>query len=195
MLRQRKPMNRGKGFQRKQVDAPAPARSEAACGSPDDAGPIEHQQVAALRPLRHGTYASPDVRIRTLPKPEAHRNPHLLAMARGRPCLFRVPGVCCFDDSTSVACHSNLLIHGKAKSRKADDCYVATGCFTCHVWLDQGPADGTTKELAFMSAHLAQVCEWRAIAGSATADPKDRLAAQWALDHLNATPVGQLETP
>lgn len=42
-----------------------------------------------------------------------------------------------------------------------------------------------------MSAHLAQVCEWRAIAGSAAANPKDRAAAQWALDHLNASPVGE----
>ena len=51
------------------------------------------------------------------------------------------------------------------------------------------------EELAFMRAHLAQVCEWRAIASSTAADARDRAAAQWALDHLNATPVGGLESP
>ncbi|MBB1599500.1 DUF1364 domain-containing protein [Variovorax sp. UMC13] len=128
----------------------------------------------------------------SLPKPEAHRNPYLLAMARGKPCLFRLPGICNFDPATTVACHSNLGAHGKAGARKADDEYSAWGCFNCHRWLDQGSADGTRKQLAFMSAHLAQVCEWRAIAGSAAADPKDRTAAQWALDHLNASPLGEL---
>lgn len=128
-------------------------------------------------------------------KTEAHRNRHLLDMARGKPCLFRLPGICNFDPATTVACHSNLGFHGKAGARKADDEYTAWGCFACHSWLDQGKADGVTKELVFMSAHLAQVCEWRAIAGSATADPKDRAAAQWALDHLNASPLGALESP
>jgi|GEM_PF-784043 len=193
MLRQRKPMNRGKGFQRKQVAARPAAGIEAACGLQPDEEPIDHHQVATLKPLRGGTYASPDVRIRISPKPEAHRNPHLLAMARGKPCLFRIPGgVCNFDRETTVAAHSNWAMHGKGGARKANDEYSAWCCSSCHSWLDQGKADKGTKELAFMAAHLAQVCEWRAIAGSASAPIADRLAAQWALDHLNATPVGAL---
>lgn len=138
---------------------------------------------------QRGTYVAPGLAI-AVPKPEAHRNAHLLSMARGRPCLFRIPGVCNFDPATSVACHSNLGVHGKAGARKADDEYSAWGCCACHTWLDTRQGDPTACELAFMSAHLAQVCEWRAIAGSAAANPKDRAAARWALDHLNASPVG-----
>jgi len=188
-LTNRKPMARGKGFKRMQVAGSAPRRSEAPCGVPTDSPLLEHHQVAALKPLRRGTYAVMGNLI-SAPKTEAHRNPHLLSMARGRPCLFRIPGVCNFDPETTVACHSNLSIHGKAGARKADDEYSAWGCFTCHSHIDQGKGDATAKELAFMGAHLAQVCEWRAIAASAGADPKDIAAARWALDHLNATPHG-----
>lgn len=125
-------------------------------------------------------------------KSAPHRNPHLLAMARGKPCLFRIPdGVCNFNPETTVAAHSNWAVHGKSGARKADDQYSAWCCSSCHSWVDQGDADKATKEIAFMAAHLAQVCEWRAIAASAVADPHDRRAAQWALDHLNATPVGE----
>jgi len=127
----------------------------------------------------------------TICKTVAHRNPHLLSMARGRPCLFRIPGVCNFDPETTVACHSNSNAHGKAGARKADDEYSAWGCFACHSHIDQGKGDATVKELAFMDAHLAQVSEWQAIADSAAAHPKDRAAARWALDHLNASPVGE----
>jgi hypothetical protein len=163
-------MKRG-GFARK-VYTPAPA--------------------APLRRVeRSGVIARTSMEVAAMPKTEQHRNPHLLAMARGKPCLFRIPGVCNFDPATTVACHSNLGVHGKAGARKADDQYTAWGCFACHSWLDQGRADPLAKELAFMLAHLSQVAEWRAIAGSTAADPKDCAAAQWALDHLNATPVGK----
>lgn len=129
------------------------------------------------------------------PKPEAHRNPHLLSMARGRYCLLRVPGVCIGGTETTVACHSNLSIHGKAGARKANDEFHVPGCFACHRWLDQGPADGVLKAMTFMQAHLEQVSFWRALAADTTQlPPKDRTAAQWALDHLNASPVGQGET-
>lgn len=143
---------------------------------------------------RRGTYkVSPFQTEKADPKPEAHRNAYLLSMARGKPCLFRLPGICNFDPETTVACHSNQAAHGKGGARKADDEYTAWGCFSCHSWLDQSQGYSEGKLLAFMVAHLAQVCEWRAIAGSTQADPKDRAAAQWALDHLNATPVGQGE--
>jgi hypothetical protein len=111
------------------------------------------------------------------------------------PCLVRLPGVCSFDPETTIAAHSNSSSHGKAGARKANDEYSVWCCFHCHSWLDQGRASAAAKELAFMRAHLTQVCEWRAIAGSTAADPRDRAAAQWALDHLNATPVGGLESP
>lgn len=193
-MKQRKPMSRGKGFQRKQVADRTPRGNEATCGFPADSGAFEHQQVAALKPLRRGTYAAPDI-VKPISKTEAHRNPHLLAMARGKPCLFRLPGICNFDPETTVACHSNLGIHGKGGARKADDEYSAWGCFACHAHIDQGGIDHSLAVLIFMEAHLAQVEEWRAIAGSRASEPRDRAAAHWALDHLGASPVGLLESP
>lgn len=124
------------------------------------------------------------------PKSAAQRNAHLRDMARGMPCLLRVPGVCNHDRSTVVCCHSNFSIHGKAKSRRADDQYSVWGCAACHHWLDRGPAAKAQKFSAFMAAHLAQVLEWRAIAFDTNSSPRDRGAALWALGLLNATPGG-----
>ncbi len=121
------------------------------------------------------------------PKSTAQRNAHLRDMARGMPCLLRVPGVCTQDRATVVCCHSNLSIHGKAGARKADDHYSVWGCAACHQWLDQGPAPRAQKAAAFMAAHLAQVLEWRAIAFDSRSQPRDRAAAEWALERLNAT--------
>lgn len=119
-------------------------------------------------------------------KPEPQRNPHLLSMARGRPCLLRAK-VCDFDTTTTVAAHSNLLAHGKGRGRKADDCYSVWACARCHAWLDSSyDAEFEEKEAAFMSALVAQVDEWKAISDSAAASPKDRAAAQWAIQRLQA---------
>jgi len=125
------------------------------------------------------------------PKTEPKRNPALLEMARGMQCLLRVPGVCVGGTESTVACHSNLSVHGKAGARKADDCYTVWGCAACHRWLDQGPAPAAEKEVAFMTGHLRQVGAWRGIAAF---DPflRDKNAAQWALDQLGATPVGDV---
>ncbi|RZJ02206.1 MAG: DUF1364 family protein [Haliea sp.] len=124
------------------------------------------------------------------PKPEAKRNQYLLAMARNQACLLKVPSVCNRDWSTTVAAHSNLLCHGKAKGRKADDQYHVHACAACHAWLDQGPAPAAEKESAFMRAHRWMVEIWRGIvAGFDPATPKEKAAALWALEQLNATPT------
>ena len=141
---------------------------------------------------RGGVLADCGTASNLVPKPEVHRNRHLLDMARGQYCLLRVGGVCIGGTETTVACHSNLSIHGKAGARKANDEYHAPGCFACHSWLDQGPAPAELKAVTFMAAHLEQVGIWRAIAADTSQPWKDRLAAQWALDHLNATPVGEI---
>lgn len=139
---------------------------------------------------RRGSYAAP-APAAAAPKTAQHRNSYLLSMARGRYCLLRVPGVCIGGTETTVACHSNLSIHGKAGARKANDEFHVPGCFACHRWLDQGPTDGVLKAMTFMRAHLEQVDYWRAVVGDTAQPPRDRAAAQWALDHLNATSVGQ----
>ena len=170
----RSSMPRGTGFARRTYIAPP-------------AAPLRRVE-------RPGVIARVSAAVISRPKTEPHRNQHLLTMARGRYCLLRVPGVCIGGTETTVACHSNLSIHGKAGARKANDEYHVPGCFACHRWLDQGSADGVLKAMTFMQAHLEQVGYWRALVGDLTQPPKDRAAAQWALDHLNATPVGQGET-
>ncbi|MES2634043.1 MAG: nuclease domain-containing protein [Pseudomonadota bacterium] len=130
-----------------------------------------------------GTRATP-------PRSIARRRPALLELARGQRCLLAIPGTCNGRRDTTVACHSNLSIHGKGGARKADDCYSVWGCMACHQWLDQGRADAVTKEMAFMLAHLEQVQEWRRIVTEQFRPNRQRLAAQWALDQLNATPTG-----
>lgn len=132
---------------------------------------------------------SPDVVA--MPKTEPKRNRHLLDMARDRGCLLRIPGVCTGWNDSTVAAHSNLLAHGKARGRKADDCYSVWACARCHTWLDSSYSAGFQDKVdAFMCGHLRQVEAWRAIAGDVAEPDKDRVAAGWALEQLNATPVG-----
>jgi hypothetical protein len=76
-------------------------------------------------------------------------------------------------------------------ARKADDNYTVWGCAACHEWLDRGSAPAALKENTFREALARQVLAWR---GIAQFDPfvKDKRAAQWALDLLDATPTGEL---
>lgn len=61
------------------------------------------------------------------------RSPALLKAARKIPCQH-----CQADDGTVCAAHSNWAEHGKGKSIKASDIYVASLCSICHHQLDQG---------------------------------------------------------
>lgn len=124
-------------------------------------------------------------------KTTAFRDAALLEMARDRRCLLGVPLVCYGAvTETTVACHSNLSIHGKGKSRKADDCYSVWGCRGCHSWLDVGTAKADLKRMTFALAHIDQVQAWRVIAADPSEPERFRKAARRALDHLNATPIG-----
>lgn len=140
------------------------------------------------RCLHKGTYSGGTTAA--VPKTEPLRCPALLEMAAGRPCLLCEPGLCCCTPGSVVACHSNLAIHGKAKGRKADDCYTVWGGDFAHRWLDQSGATKSKKEFVFMHAHARQVLAWRVIAADPQEPPRFRRAAQWALEHLNATPIG-----
>jgi hypothetical protein len=139
-----------------------------------------------------GTYAG-GTSGRAVVKPEPYRDSALLEMARGRPCLLLVPGICNHRQDTTVACHSNLSVHGKAGARKADDQFSCWGCAACHEWLDRSGALAAIKEVAFMGAHSRQVLAWRMVAADAGEPERFRRAAQRALERLNATPIG--ETP
>lgn len=167
---------------REQRRAPADTGCSASVSACTGIESVATKQVAKQR----GTYASAPGRA--TPKTIAHRNSHLRDMARDMPCLLQVPGVCSHDSATVVCCHSNLTIHGKSGARKADDHYSVWGCAACHRWLDQGSAPRAQKESAFMAAHLRQVLEWRAIAFDPGSAPRNRAAALWALERLNAIP-------
>jgi hypothetical protein len=132
------------------------------------------------RSLHRGSYAG-DLGG-PLAKPQEHRNPALLAMAKDRPCLLMVPAVCNHRTDTTVACHSNSSRHGKAGARKADDQYSVWGCFACHYWLDFGNADATHKDRVFNEAMARQILAWELIALDASEPERFRKAARWALD-------------
>lgn len=171
----RTPMARGTGFKRQLLPARQSTTAEGV-----------RTLTAATR---RGTYAAPPAAI-AIPKTPRREVPDLLRMARGMPCLFQLAGVCNRDPETTVAAHSNWAQHGgKGGARKADDCYSAWACSSCHTWLDSGPADSERKRVAFMLAHLSQVRHWRAIAADPATKPRDRAAVLLALEHLNATAV------
>lgn len=66
-----------------------------------------------------------------------YRNRRLLDAIRSLPCQFQIPDVCEGGDCSDPA-HSNQQLHGKGKSLKAHDCFVAAGCRACHREIDQG---------------------------------------------------------
>lgn len=153
---------------------------------PERVMPWPERQTFAESP-RCDAMGTPD------PKTVQQRNPNLLAMARGKPCLLCVPGVCNHNSLTTVACHSNSSIHGKGGARKADDHYSVWGCSACHLWLDQGPALKHIKQATFMRGHLDQVLAWRRIVSDMSNSPKTRQSAHWALCLLMAGEVGNID--
>jgi hypothetical protein len=56
--------------------------------------------------------------------------------ARDQECTIRLPGVCNFDTSTTVLCHSNESTDGKGMGLKASDECAAYGCSACHDVVD-----------------------------------------------------------
>lgn len=120
-----------------------------------------------------------------IPKQPSEECPHLLEMARGAPCLFWfVPGCRGSDGSTTVKAHDNRLSANKGKGLKAHDWKTIDSCEPCHTAYDQGNKHTRAqKNAAFDEAYeLRQLPHWRVIAASMTAKPKDRAAAQWAVE-------------
>lgn len=67
---------------------------------------------------------------------------------------------CGRDDGTVVAAHSNQAIHGKGKSIKASDVFVAALCFWCHAEIDQGSKlDQETRVAIWTRAWVRTVAE------------------------------------
>ena len=115
-----------------------------------------------------------------------YRDADLLKLAKGEKCLLQISDDCMGDEgSTTVAAHSNFMLHGKAKGLKAEDCYSVWACYKCHSIFDQGGLF-TREEKAdlFSEALLRQVEEWRKIATTPTLKPWKVEAARNALDYL-----------
>jgi len=115
-----------------------------------------------------------------------YRDPDLLKLAKGEKCLLQIADDCMGDEgSTTVAAHSNFMMHGKAKGLKAEDCYSVWSCYKCHSIFDQGGVF-TRKQKAdlFSEALLRQVEEWRKIATTPTLKLWKVEAARNALDYL-----------
>jgi hypothetical protein len=68
-----------------------------------------------------------------------YRNPKLLELARGQKCMN-----CFAEDGTIVSAHSNASHHGKGKSIKAHDIFIAWLCFRCHQYYDEGAGPDPT---------------------------------------------------
>jgi hypothetical protein len=116
-----------------------------------------------------------------------YRDPDLLNLAKGERCLLETSYKCLGDEgTTTVACHSNMGIHGKGKSLKADDCYSVWGCHICHRWLDAGKATQEEKEAAFLIAYEKQIEQWHLIADNPLLRPWKVEAARRVIKHLES---------
>lgn len=66
-----------------------------------------------------------------------HKMTPIRASAKDEECKINLPfGVCNYDPSTTVLCHSNELADGKGMGLKAPDEFGAYGCSSCHDVVD-----------------------------------------------------------
>ena len=116
-----------------------------------------------------------------------YRDPNLLRLAQGEKCLLECHPYCDGDEgSTTVAAHSNQLIHGKGRGLKADDCMSVWACQKCHHWLDQGPMSKNEKKRLFDKAWFKQVEEWHKVADNPLLKPWKVESAKAVLAHIGA---------
>lgn len=67
----------------------------------------------------------------------------LTQLARGKPCMIRLPGICNRDSTTTVFCHVRITGLSGA-GLKAPDLFGSFGCSACHAVVDgQVPSDLT----------------------------------------------------
>lgn len=86
------------------------------------------------------------------PKTKYLRDKKRLQACRNLPCQH-----CGAEDGTVVAAHSNEGIHGKGRSIKASDKFVAALCFTCHANLDQGKMSKQERTQMWHNAYVKTI--------------------------------------
>lgn len=153
--------------------------------------PAYERKPVALTPvpehLRRSVRTGP-AELQAAPKNPPGRNQAYRDLARGQPCMLRIPYVCNHNPETTVLAHSNSQAHGKGMGIKADDAIGAVwACYACHTWADQGGASAAVKELAFRRGNERMVQALEALAGNPVTKPRDRAAAQWALDRIRGS--------
>lgn len=90
-----------------------------------------------------------------------YRNRALLDLARGQPCMVRIPGICNGDAETTVAAHSGMLIHGAGTGHKAADCFIAFACSACHDAMDgRRPDLDPAERRAWWTVGYDRTVEW-----------------------------------
>lgn len=102
--------------------------------------------------ITNATHKCGMLTVKSIPKFLYVRSPVLLKACRCICCQ-----VCGADDGTVVAAHSNSALHGKGRSIKASDVYVAALCYECHREVDQGRQSGEMRQLIWQSAHIKTV--------------------------------------
>lgn len=104
-----------------------------------------------LRPHAPAVAIAQDDRLTVaVPKFTYVRDERLRDMCRAMPCQRCAWGT---PDAGVTWAHSNLGRHGKGRSIKASDVYVAAMCARCHARLDQGNDwDADEKELVWLGA-------------------------------------------
>lgn len=116
-----------------------------------------------------------------------YRDPYLLKVAKGEACLLNISPKCLGDEgSTTVAAHSNQLMHGKGKGLKAEDCYTVWACYKCHTMMDQGKMDSDALVEAFESAWIRQIEAWREMADNICLKPWKQDACQRVMAYLRS---------
>jgi hypothetical protein len=128
-----------------------------------------------------GVYAPVSEAPAPAPKDSPYRDPALMDMAKDRPCLLLVPGICNHRTDTTVTCHQN---EGKGMAIKAPDNRSVWGCVACHTWLDQSGAPREQKRQAFAQGLQRQMRAWRQIAMDAGEPARFRKAARLAVEEL-----------
>ena len=102
-----------------------------------------------------------------VPKFAYVRDERLRDMCRAMPCQHcGIEG----EDAGVTWAHSNQLRHGKAKSLKASDVYVAALCHTCHAELDQGKTMDAAQKVALWEAAHRRTVDTAQAAGTWPAD-------------------------
>lgn len=157
-------MLRRTGFKRPQIERKSPVY--APITRPVNTGPVE---------------------LVAVPKNPPGRNQAFRDLARGRECMFRIPGVCSFSPEQTVLAHSNRSADGKAMGMKADDAIGSVfACYFCHAAIDQGKASAAEKDACWSDALVRMKAELEKIAASPSEKEKDRAAAAWALDRIKS---------